>query len=72
KYKCSVCCKAFTCSSHMRSHEKLHSGEKPHRCDICGSKFTKRSSLKKHLKRTHSVQNTPSCLGQSPVVQILE
>ncbi|XP_005094866.1 zinc finger protein 16 [Aplysia californica] len=60
RYKCGVCGKAFTCSSHMRSHERLHSGEKPHRCHICNTRFTKRSSVLKHLKRTHGIHNPPA------------
>ena len=35
---------------------RTHAGEKPFRCDLCGSRFTQRSKLRSHL-RTHGRSN---------------
>lgn len=40
-------------SASLDSHIRSHSGVKPHACDICGSSFTKGSSLKKHVRTIH-------------------
>ena len=34
-YLCEICGKNFNCSSHLRIHRRVHSGERPYKCETC-------------------------------------
>jgi uncharacterized Zn-finger protein len=52
KYRCSFCKKSFKWHSHWKSHERIHTGEKPFKCEICGKSFVRSDGLQCH-KLTH-------------------
>ena len=39
---------SFKRAYHLLSHEKIHTGEKPCRCDTCGRSFTGSRGLQSH------------------------
>uniref|UniRef100_A0A3Q4HWJ2 Zinc finger and BTB domain containing 49 n=1 Tax=Neolamprologus brichardi TaxID=32507 RepID=A0A3Q4HWJ2_NEOBR len=51
---------SFTASGDVQRHKVVHTGEKPHLCDICGRGFNNLSNLKEH-KRTHATDKTFTC-----------
>lgn len=49
KVACQICKCLFHPDS-LRTHMRCHTGEKPHHCPHCSSKFRDLSSLRKHLR----------------------
>lgn len=34
----------------MRNHRMIHTGEKPHKCDLCSQAFIQKCALNRHMK----------------------
>ena len=49
---CTWCNRQFSSTSHLASHERIHTGDRPFTCDTCGKQFTQSGSLNVH-RRTH-------------------
>ncbi|XP_034428311.1 zinc finger protein 70-like [Hippoglossus hippoglossus] len=50
---CAVCGKTFNCRSRLKAHEVVHSGVKPHHCDLCPKAYMRTNDLEHHKKSVH-------------------
>lgn len=61
---CAVCGKTFNCRSRLKTHEVIHSGVKPHRCDLCPKAYMRTNDLEHHKKVVHvggAAEPSPPC-----------
>ncbi|XP_069605801.1 oocyte zinc finger protein XlCOF22-like isoform X2 [Ranitomeya imitator] len=59
-FSCSECGKYFTCKSHIVTHLRTHTGDRPFSCSECGKCFNLKSILVTH-QRTHTEEKPFSC-----------
>ncbi|KAF2353541.1 Zinc finger C2H2-type [Trinorchestia longiramus] len=61
KWACQYCNKKFSTKAYLIVHHKIHSGEKPFKCDKCSYTAVSKDSVKKHVERSHGMMKPLSC-----------
>jgi len=52
-YICPICKKGFSTNQHFIDHQNIHSGAKPHKCNLCSASFASRGTLGGHRRAVH-------------------
>ena len=64
RYVCGDCGKIFSRISHLQQHMLVHTGDRPHVCLVCDSRFTLTGNLNRHIRRRHSNINFCKVCGK--------
>ncbi|XP_046395960.1 uncharacterized protein LOC124163245 isoform X2 [Ischnura elegans] len=73
-YSCKKCTKKFSSKAKLNQHLVLHSGQKEHKCTICGRSFALLSYLRLHLKihrKQEGYMQCPKCPRKFASVETL-
>ena len=65
-HQCHFCNKLFANSFRLKIHVRVHTGEKPFKCEPCNQAFSDRSNFVKHKQtRTHRSKADPTGEGEA-------
>lgn len=59
-HQCKSCDNSFPTITKLKSHQRIHTGEKPYKCSICGKAFKDWNKMYKH-KKEHDPSNAVIC-----------
>ncbi len=74
RFKCNFCDFRASQNSNLKSHERIHTGERPFRCTICDDRFKQQPHLTVHMikhtgKKKYACPNCPYRTAYKKVLQ---
>ena len=70
-HECEVCEKVFQSPSHLATHMRTHTKEKPYECDVCEKRFSQSSNLKSTCVFTRTRNRTNVMCARSVFVNLV-
>lgn len=61
KASCTYCGKTFARRQWLEEHERVHTGERPYKCDQCDATFAQRANFRTHRSVTHQNKANFKC-----------
>ncbi|XP_029950751.1 B-cell lymphoma 6 protein-like [Salarias fasciatus] len=59
-FRCTVCNREFNRLENLKTHLRIHTGERPYTCSVCGKCFRHSGALKRHI-RIHTGEKPYVC-----------
>ncbi len=59
--QCAYCSYQSRYTSHLKRHERHHTGDKPFACDSCTYRTTNKTDLKRHVRHVHTKERNFTC-----------
>lgn len=61
KHICDICGSKFATNGNLIKHMRIHSGDRPYICEMCGKNFRQKSILEIHIKSIHTGEKRHVC-----------
>lgn len=60
-YKCFDCGRTFNRQYTLDTHQRIHTGEKPYVCEVCGARFRQSGTKLNHVRAVHTKERPFQC-----------
>ncbi|XP_067931832.1 zinc finger protein 341-like isoform X2 [Watersipora subatra] len=49
EFTCDICNKAMKSEYYLKAHRRIHTGELPYACELCGKRFNRKDKVNRHM-----------------------